>query len=268
MAANEDRFPRIKKGPMLMATRDGNPDEKIDRLLVNSYMHRHIQEKPEYWAKLNEMLYAQGRLKKYAGAVEDIVEKYSFLMLARDQITAYEAITNIDKLFHVKYHTYSFVFMTKAFLDSIAVFINEIYQLGFNGGQIDLKKQSFLESLRTSDAELAQIIDRMRAWLDYVVKYRDNLIHRHSLYIGPLPTIPDSMTDPAEQANYIFEEHHYMPVDPTDVEDNMIETQEGEFIKVTALADEWLNDAFVLFDASLRFFTIKFELADRDTDNC
>lgn len=243
-----------------MATKDGSPEEEADRLLVNSYMGRHVIEKPEYWSKLLRMLYGKGRLRIYAGAVEDIVEKFSFLLLARDQIAALENQTLPDKRFHIKYFSYTFVFMEKAFLDSIAVFINEIYKLGFRGGQIDLKKGSFLEAVRDADAELGEAIDSKRNWLDYVVKYRNNLIHRHGLYIGPLPTIPENMADPVKQNNYILQEHSYMPINPDDIEDELIDRRDGEFIKVTCLVDDWLQESLELFDIVLRLFAVKFEL--------
>lgn len=245
---------------MVLATRDAAPGEEADRLLVNSYMGRHVHAKPDYWSKLLRMLYGSGRLKKYAGAVEDMVDKFSFMMLARDQITAYEATSHQDKRFYVKYFSYTFVYMAKAFLDSPAVFLNEIYQLGFCGGQIDLKKGAFLAAIRNADAELGKVIDKKRNWIDYVVTYRDALIHHHGLYIGPFPTIPEGMHDPVEQTKYILGEHHYMPVDPSDIDDKIVEKREGEFIKVTALVDDWLNESFELFDIGLRFFAVKFEL--------
>lgn len=243
-----------------MASKDDSLEKEADRLLVNSYMGRHVIEKPPYWSKLLRMLYGKGRLRTYAGAVEDIVEKFSFLLLARDQIATLENQTLPDKRFHIKYFSYTFVFMEKAFLDSIAIFINEIYELGFRGGKIDLKKGSFLWAVGDADAELGKAIDSKRNWLDYVVKYRDNLIHQHGLYIGPLPTIPKNMDDPLEQSNYILQEHSYMPVNPDDIEDKLIDRKEGEFIKVTCLVDDWLKESFELFDMVLRSFAVKFEL--------
>jgi len=243
-----------------MATKDGTPEEEADRLLVNSYMGRHVIEKPEYWSKLLRMLYEKGRLRTYAGAVEDIVEKYSFLLLARDQIGGLENQTQPDKRFHIKYFSYTFVFMEKSFLDSIAVFINEIYKLGFRGGEIDLNKGRFLGALRNADTELGEAIGSKQNWLDYVVKYRKNLIHRHGLYIGPLPTIPENMDDQVEQRNYILQEHSYMPINPDDTEDELIVRKEGGFIKVTCLVDDWLQESLELFDIVLRSFAFKFEL--------
>lgn len=246
---------------MIIATKDGALDGESDRLLANSYMAKHIVAKPEYWSKLLQMLYGKGRLLKYAGKVEDIVDKFSFLMLARDQISTYENTINHEKRFFIKYFSYTYVFMTKSLLDSLAVFVNDIYELGFSGGEIDFKKGRYMEAVRTVDRELAKTIDDKRKWLDYVVKYRDNVIHKHGLYIGPIPNVPEDMTDPVEIDKFILGEHHYMPSDPDILEDDIISGTEIEFIKVTFLVDEWLNESFELFDIVLGTFAMRFELA-------
>ena len=123
MTDEKDRSPRIKHGSMLMATKDGSSGEVTDYLLTNSYMERHVQAKPEYWTKLNEMLYANGRVKRYAGCAENVVEKFSLLLIARDLIQFHEVSRTPDKRFFVKHQAYSFVFLTKAFLDSIAAYM-------------------------------------------------------------------------------------------------------------------------------------------------
>ncbi len=255
------QYPRIKKGKMIVATKDGAPDDKADQLLANSYMSKHVVAKPEYWSKLLHMLYGRGRLRKYAGAVEDIVDKFSFLMLAKDQIVAYENTLHHEKRFLIKYFAYTYVFMTKSLLDSLAVFLNEIYELGFSGGEIDFKKGKYLEAVRRADPELVKAVDGKRKWLDYVVKYRDSLIHKHGLYIGAIPNVPENMTDPVEIDKFILGEHHYMPSDPDILEDDIIAGKETEFIKVTCLVDEWLTESFGLFDIVLRTFAMRFELA-------
>ncbi len=255
------QFPRKKKGKMIIATKDGAPDDEGDQLLANSYMAKHIEAKPEYWSKLLQMLYGEGRLLKYAGKVEDIVDKFSFLMLSKDQIFAYENTLNHEKRFFIKYFAYTYVFMTKSLLDSLAVFVNDIYELGFSGGEIDFKKGKYLEAIRTADPELAKAIDGKRKWLDYVVKYRDSVIHKRGLYIGAIPNVPEHMTDLVEIDKLILGEHHYMPSDPDILVDDIISGKEIEFIKVTCLVDEWLTESFELFDIVLRIFAMRFELA-------
>ena len=108
---------------------------------------------------------------------------------------------------------------------------------------------------------MAKAIDGKRNWLDYVVKYRDNLIHKHGLYIGAIPNVPEDMTDPVEIEKFILDEPHYMPSDPDLLEDDIIAGKEAEFIKVTCLVNEWLLESFELFDIVLGTFTMRFEVS-------
>jgi hypothetical protein len=262
MQQRAQSHPRTKKGKMIVATKDGPPGESPDRLLVNSYMGRHVVKKPEYWTKLLTMLYGEGRLKTYAGAVEDIVDKFSFLLLAKDAVLRFEETSDPDKRFYVKYFAYTYMFMTKSLLDSLAVFINGLFDLGFSGGKVDLKLGRFVDALKIAHAGLGGEVERRKKWIAYVVKYRDSLIHKHSLYVGPLATIPDGMTDPVEIDRVILSEPHYMPSDPDSVDDQIIEEKEVEFVKVICLMNEWLAESSGLFDAVLRVFATQFELAE------
>lgn len=260
-APKENRsHPRIKRGKMVMATKDGASAANVDRLLVNSYMARNVTEKPDYWPKLLGMLYGEGRLRNYTNHVEDIVDKFSFLLLARDQVLVLEETRSPDKRFFVKYFAYTFVFLTKSLLDSLAVFLNEIYGLGFKGGEIDFKKGKFVSTLKEEDASLGALLEGKEAWILYASKYRDEVIHRHGLYVGALPNVPEEMTDAGEIERFILQEHHYMPTDSTLTSEDIIAEQEVEFIKVTELINEWLAEVSTFFDAVLRTFATKFEL--------
>ena len=257
-------YPRIKKGKFISAVKGGTGSGNVDQLLANSYMARHVLAKPEYRAKLQEMLYGQGRLRNYAGAVEDIVDKLSFLMLAKDQIIAYESTESSTKRFFVKYFAYTYVFVTGAFLDSFAVFANELYGLGFAGGDVTFRKSKYCGAVRTRVPELGERIDRKRNWIDDVFKYRDSLIHRHGIPVSSLPHIPDHVTDTVEIDQYILRAPHYMPKDPNTIDDNIIDGKETEFIRVAALVDEWLTEALELFDTMLRTFALRFDVRSVD----
>lgn len=259
-----ERFPRLKKGAMIMARKDGTPDSKSDVLFTNSYLGPFIQEKPEYWGKLLEMLYGEGRLRKFASAVEDIVEKFSFLALAKDQIAERENTKDARKRFFVKYHAYSYIFLTKSFLDAVAVFINESYALGFKGGDIDLKRGRFIESLKLKNAPLASKLLDKGDWIRLVVRYRDNLIHKHGVYVGPIPTVPAEIADPKEVDLYILQEPHYIPYNPDFLVDHIYDGIEGEFIKVASFVEEWIQQSFQVFDLVLGSFTASFELVPRE----
>jgi len=256
--------PRIKKGKMIIATKDSAIAENVDLLLSNSYMARHVIHKPDYWPRLLELLYGAGRLRRYAEAVEDIVDKLSFLLLARDQVLGHEDTSNPDKRFFVKYFAYTFVFLLKSLLDSLAVFVNTIYTLGFNRGEIDFKRKKFVDAVKEVDPLLGGTIAAKQQWIVYVSKYRDSLIHQRGLYVGAVPTVPESMTDPAEIDNFILLEHHYMPTDPRLSSEDVIDGKEVELIKVTDLIGEWLAEVLGLFDAVLRTFSTRFELVEAE----
>lgn len=246
---------------MIVARKDG-PSTTGGDLFTNTYLGRFVSETPDYWAKLHEMIYGNGRLKKFAAIIEDIVEKFSFLALARDQVYDSERRSDHDKRFFVKYHTYNFIFMTKSFLDSCAVFLNESYELGSRGNSIALENRQLLERLEKLNPKLAQQLDKRAFCFKRVVRYRNNLIHRHGLYVGAIPKVPESMTDPYEIDRYILEQPAYIPNDPDFVVDKVYEGVEGEFILVSALVDDWISAAFEVFNLILSSFTLSFEVYD------
>lgn len=208
------------------------------------------------------MLYGGGRLRKFATIVEDIVEKFSFLALAQDQITESESRRDREKKFFIHYHTYAYVFMTKSFLDACAVFLNESYALEQRGSGIALDKQSFINCLDKVNPDLTKQLHSQREWFKLVVRYRNNLIHKHGLYVGPIPTVPDSLKDPIAVDQYILTQPAYIPNDPDLLIDNIYNGVEGDFIKVTCFVDEWINEAFHLFHIILSGFTTSFEVHD------
>ena len=247
--------PRLKKDKFIAATKNGHDRSSPDYLATNSYFATFLKNKPLYWDALNEMLYGKGRLRKYAGIVEDIIDKFSFLFLARDQIASHESQLNPHKRFFVKYFVYTFVFMTKSFLDALAVFINELYQLGFSGGKIDFKKGGFLKNITNKDNELGNLLSKHQQFIRRVVEYRDNLIHRHGLYVGALPTVPEELVDPKEVDLFILKEPHYIPNNPNLLFDDIDGGKECEFIKVSCFIEDWIKESAQLFDIVLNHFT-------------
>lgn len=250
--------PRIKKGRITPAYKEAKAGEKSDFLISNTYFRTFLQTTPPYWDKLLDLLYRGGRLKKYASIVEDVIDKFSFLFLSRDQIRHHESLLDASKKFHIKYFTYTFIYLTKSFLDSLAVFVNEIFELGFKGGEIDFRRGKFIEHIRSKHKTLGELISERRNWIDRVIKYRDNLIHRHGLYIGPLPNVPPEIKDEKEIDLYILKEPYYLPNDPDLTVDVVSETREGDFIKLTCFIDDWINEAANLLDIVLGTYTRHF----------
>ena len=256
--------PRIKKGNFIVAVKDGHDGNAPDYLATNSYFATFLKNRPIYWDDLHNMLYGQGRLRKYAGAVEDIIDKFSFLFLAKDQIAHYESQLNWHKRFFVKYFVYTFVFMTKSFLDALAVFINEIYQLGFRGGEIDFKRGKFLNRISAKNNELGALLSKQQQFIRRVVEYRNNLIHRHGLYVGALPTVPEELDDPKEVDLFILKEPHYIPNDPNLLFDDIYGGKESEFIKISCFVDDWIRESTQVFDIVLNNFTKFFYISSKD----
>jgi len=253
--------PRIKRGPITVAHKDPKPGETSDMLIANSFFRTFLQTTPDYWEKLLDLLYRGGRLRLYASSVEDTVEKFSFLFLSREQIRRYEPLDNDNKRFYIKYFAYSFIYFTKSFLDSIAVFLNVILELNFKGGEIDLKKKNFVNAILSKHKELGEKILAQKTWIQKVVKYRDNLIHRHALYVGPCPTVPPDMTDEKEISRFILKEPYYLPNHPDLTTDKVSDQREGELIKLTCFVDEWIDQASQMFDIVMGTFATQFTRA-------
>lgn len=253
--------PRLIRGALNVFRKDG-PPTKGGALFANTSLGPKIQEAPKYWDKLHEMIYGGGRLRKYATIVEDIVEKFSFLDVARDQIKETESRRDPGKMFYTQYHTYAYVFMTKSFLDACAVFINESYGLKQRGSNISLEKNKLIESLENHNLALAKQLQERQSWIETVVRYRNNLIHRHGLYVGPVPAVPESITDPVAVDEFILEQPAYMPNHPDFVIDKVYEGEEGEFIKVVDMVDEWMIKSLEIFNIVLSSFTFSFEVTD------
>lgn len=245
---------------MIVATKDGL--DSIPEMFGNTYLSKFSKGDPDYWSKLHGMLYGGGRLRKFASCFEDIVEKFSFAAIARDQISEHETRKDYQKIYIVKYHLYSYIFLIKSFLDACAVFINETYGLNVKGSNIAFDKKKFISALDVVNPALTKQLAERSEWTNLVVQYRTNLIHKHGLYVGPIPTVPNSMTDPQEVDRYILEQPHYMPNDPDFVIDKIYDGQEGEFVMVTVLVDEWIDEAYRFLNLVLSSFTTSFELDD------
>jgi Cthe_2314-like HEPN len=255
------KHPRIKKGRITPAYKEGKPGEIPDFLISNTYFSTFLKSKPPYWDDLLRVLYYNGRLVKYASGVEDIVDKFSFLFLSRDKINQYEELQDWSKCFYIKFLTYSFIYLTKSFLDSLAVFVNEIFDLGYKAGEIDFKKGKFINSIKNKNEELGQLIFERHKWINTVVKYRNNLIHRHGLYVGPLTEIPPYIKDQNIITSIILKEPFYLPNNPDLVDDLVHKNREGELIKLSCFIDDWIKESAVLLDIVLGTFATSFTRA-------
>jgi len=108
---------------------------------------------------------------------------------------------------------------------------------------------------------LGERILAQKIWVQKVVKYRDNLIHRHALYVGPCLTVPPDMTDEKEISRFILKEPYYLPNHPDLTTDKVSDQREGELIKLTCFVDEWIDQASQMFDVVMGTFATQFTRA-------
>jgi hypothetical protein len=109
--------------------------------------------------------------------VTDISEKIGFLYLALDYIKQLEGKGGYSSRL-IKYHFYNFVYGCKACLDSIAVLLNQQLNLGFKGGDRDLRRKNFRLALETKSTFFKDFSSKFGSWCDAVVAYRDRIIHQ------------------------------------------------------------------------------------------
>ncbi len=123
----------------------------------------------------------------------------------------------------------------KAALDSLAVFLSSVLNLGFSGGQCDLRHDVFKKKLQSADASLGEFLKAESAWLQLnspastsIIAARDECVHRGFLdvafmwppsEVGVLPVpkaLAASVTAAATKATHYstneFVTHHFSRV--------------------------------------------------------
>ena len=112
--------------------------------------------------------------------VNNVQTKFGFMLMARDALKE----TIKGKQIPTHYHLSNFIFNSKAFLDAIAVTLNNFYHLEFVKGQIDISKDIFVNKLKTVNPNLADYLSKNKKWINIIIDWRDEIIHRKSLFIG------------------------------------------------------------------------------------
>jgi hypothetical protein len=122
--------------------------------------------------------------------------KVGFMLYARNTI---EHINGKDPIYYifVNYHFCNFVIHTKAYLDAVAITLNNFYDCGYAGGDIDLKKAAFIRTLKKRRPKLANEFILRGGWIGEVVKWRDALVHRLVT-----PVIPIGDKSPYESGDF------------------------------------------------------------------
>jgi len=189
----ENRITNILK---LIYTGEGSPwlsisqEKRTGGLLSRGYLNLSASE-PDFIQKLNQLVTVEESpddkepirtprvaLKpSYYWHMSDAIDKLGFMVLAYDCII--DAVKR-DVRLSCQYNFYCFIFLTKAFLDAISMFLNEEYQLNMPGPSVDITKASFVDKIgqEKQGKVIVKNLAKYRSWLSRVHKYRKGLIHQ------------------------------------------------------------------------------------------
>lgn len=191
----------------------GNLDELVTKKRSDGGLTVTYIDPPHYWH------------------LSDAIEKFGFMLLARDALTD---AAKREVLPFCQYNFYCFVFLTKAFLDAISLFLNEELHLGMSGGQVDITKKHFFDKLEQASGRepLAQQLSGFYNWLSFIARYRIDLIHRR-------PAQVFGREVPRSAPPKLRRHELHVPLQPTFIsEGGWKKSKEiGEF------ASEWLKQA-------------------------
>ena len=171
--------------------------------------------------------------------------KLGFMLLAKDSIKETNGIyPNIRA--YVEYHLYSFVYSSKSFLDSIAITLNYVYNLGLAKGDIDLNKSLFIKKIEEKHPSLLVIreLKNIKKWISGVIIWRDELIHRCVTTVVPYGTAE-------EISDY---SRIMMPLKPIRILDheqmNCLERKYNRppMREILPFCDEWISNAKLIVE--------------------
>jgi hypothetical protein len=120
--------------------------------------------------------------------ITNVLNKFGFVLMARDNIINHDGNRDPNLQVVIQYELNNFITYTKSTLDSIAIVINEMYQIGRSNGGIDLKWGSFYNELCKINPKslVASRMKTKRVWIKEVVNWRDQINHRTFNVIGQL----------------------------------------------------------------------------------
>lgn len=132
------------------------------------------------------------KFKKYCDLIIDICEKLGFVLLSIDGVRSieskHEMIDGAEWFYlecvQVKYHVYNCIFNAKAVSDSVSVLLNDLSELGYKKGEIDLIKEKKFRSdfiQKSKNKEFSEFWEVCGPWLKNLGQFRDALIHRQSI---------------------------------------------------------------------------------------
>lgn len=159
-------------------------DEIATNIMKPEIDEENIQTKMEFLdVNLNAVIYS---------SIIDISEKLGFLFFSWNQITDFENHRDYfedmpyQRMFSplIKFHLYNFIYNAKAVLDSISVLLNDLYKLGFSGGDRDLARNTkFRSKVFNKNRTIKRLYEINEDRFNTLLKYRDAVIHRKSIMV-------------------------------------------------------------------------------------
>lgn len=138
---------------------------------------------------LSQIVKTRQRTQLY-GPLADSLRKIQWAKLAGMEATAiekemaeqvdHETLLSdpVGQVQHAK-AIFEFVAHGKAALDSIAVFLNDYFNLGLSGGNRDFRKKDFCDRVSSLDV-IGEHARHLKPWLIHFIDMRDEWIHRGS----------------------------------------------------------------------------------------
>lgn len=184
-------------------------------------------------------------LTTYANDLLNISVKLGFVWQARDLIGQIDSNIN-PNISLANFYLSNFIYDTKAFLDAIAVCLNDFYKLGFKGRHIDLKEITFINKL-DSKSTIVQHLKKDMKWIQDVVDWRNKTIHQFSIFVANYSTMHDTRNTNKTIGSSTIRLR--MPVEPIPFfEMSKFIHYGGKSINVISFVDDWLNHSKELFE--------------------
>ena len=212
-----------------------------------------LSEKPDSESDFAKKLIIKDRV--LVQQIHDSYGKLGFLFLSRDYIRKVNGKHPLAHIY-VSYHLYNFIYDSKAFLDALAVMLNDFYSIGeAKGVWIDLKHKPFREKVIKKEARLEKIMRRYENWFSIVANWRNKLIHRFSTTIAPFMSTDHGLHEiTKEELDQSSRLPCMMLVEPRPLLTGGLKELEKKYGKgntfreIDPFCEEWIHKACDLYD--------------------
>lgn len=106
---------------------------------------------------------------------------------------AKEKIDELNKQYpynyiEIRYHITYAIISCKACFDGLATIINEVYDIGYSKGNIDLStiRSNFLSKIEENNDLLGKKLKKYQNWINKITRYRDLVVHNIMLHTPPI----------------------------------------------------------------------------------